>query len=132
MDPKEHYKLGESLSGFRNDGVCIITSGQITHNLRAMMGNNSTLNKELHAGNLAFTEWFKTIINSTAMTKEDKKEALVNWLTAPGARDAHPREEHFMTFIVAMGAANGNVPETTLDTWAPGIDCMAFINLLWE
>ncbi|TAF81683.1 MAG: dioxygenase, partial [Curvibacter sp.] len=32
-------------------------------------------------------------------------EALVNWESAPAARICHPREEHLLPLMVAVGAA---------------------------
>ena len=129
MDPAQHYKLGQVLSSFREDNIAIISSGQITHNMRALMGGG---NPSVKAGNHAFVEWFKTVMNDPDMTTEERRDALINWTKAPGARDTHPREEHLMPYIVAAGAAEGEIPETILDTWAEGIDCMAFINLMWS
>jgi len=34
-----------------------------------------------------------------------REAALVNWAQMPGARQAHPREEHLLPLLVCAGAA---------------------------
>lgn len=43
-----------------------------------------------------------------AVTKHkgaDRAQLLSNWSSAPGARNAHPREEHLLPLMVVAGAA---------------------------
>ena len=43
----------------------------------------------------------------------ERTRALANWETAPAARVAHPREEHLLPLMVALGAAEGDAAKRT-------------------
>ena len=36
---------------------------------------------------------------------DERAQQLINWSSAPAARIAHPREEHLIPLMVAVGAA---------------------------
>ena len=38
----------------------------------------------------------------------DRERLLIEWEKAPAARRAHPREEHLLPLMVAVGAASGD------------------------
>ena len=55
-----------------------------------------------------FMEW------NPADTWNRMEAWLRAWHTAPGVRDAHPREEHLIPLMVAAGAAGGDVGKRML------------------
>ncbi len=99
LDPQEHLALGRTLASLRDEGVLIIGSGLSYHNLRAF----GPIAKKPSA---AFDSWLDA---SLAKTGAARSAALVAWQRAPSARQAHPREEHLLPLMVAIGAAEQDV-----------------------
>ena len=96
LNPAEHLALGRALAPLRDEGVLIIGSGLSYHNLRA-------LGPAGKAPSAAFDQWLQdTLIEATPV---ERSIQLVNWEKAPAARHAHPREEHLIPLMVAVGAA---------------------------
>jgi aromatic ring-opening dioxygenase catalytic subunit (LigB family) len=99
LDPAEHLALGRALAPLRDEGVLIVGSGLSYHNLSAL-GPAGT------APSAAFDAWLQnTLLDSSAADRDHK---LVAWEQAPAARLAHPREEHLLPLMVAVGAAEGD------------------------
>jgi aromatic ring-opening dioxygenase catalytic subunit (LigB family) len=95
-DPLEHILAGRALAPLRDEGVLIIGSGLSYHNLRQFgpAGRDAS-----HA----FDGWLRHTLLDLA--PEERAAALLRWSEAPGARAAHPREDHLMPLFVALGAA---------------------------
>jgi aromatic ring-opening dioxygenase catalytic subunit (LigB family) len=100
LDPQEHLAAGRALAALRKEGVLIIGSGSSYHNLR-MLGPES---KEPSA---AFDDWLQRTVEGK--NASERSAALLSWETAPSARVAHPREEHLLPLMVAVGAAEQDV-----------------------
>lgn len=93
-----HLQLGEALAPLPDEGVLVIGSGHVTHNLRDWMTRRSVAQLAGYA--VQFSEW----LNERLMRGEH--EQLLAWRDrAPAAARAHPTEEHFMPLFVALGAA---------------------------
>jgi len=104
LDPAAHLAAGRALAPLRDEGVLIVGSGNSYHNLtrmmRAMRGGEAG---EVHG--LAFDRWLTGAV--TRSDPEERNTLLAQWTVAPGARDAHPREEHLIPIHVAAGADRG-------------------------
>jgi aromatic ring-opening dioxygenase catalytic subunit (LigB family) len=50
----------------------------------------------------AFDGWLR---ETMAMDPDPRESRLIAWERAPAARAAHPREEHLIPLMVAVGAA---------------------------
>jgi aromatic ring-opening dioxygenase catalytic subunit (LigB family) len=96
LNPAEHLALGRALAPLRDDGVLIVGSGLSYHNLRA-------LGPAGKAPSAAFDQWLQDTL--VAASPVERSIQLVNWEKAPAARHAHPREEHLIPLMVAVGAA---------------------------
>jgi len=96
LDPEAHVAAGRALAPLRNEGVVIVGSGLSYHNLR-MLGPES---KEPSA---EFDDWLRRVLEGANL--EDRTGALASWELAPSARIAHPREDHLLPLMVAVGAA---------------------------
>lgn len=93
-----HLALGQAIAGLRDDGVLIIGSGHMTHNLRDWFYPDRLGADAGYA--VKFRDWIDQRIHS------HDTDALQNWeQKAPYARRAHPSVEHFMPLFVALGAA---------------------------
>lgn len=101
-DAAYHFALGRALAGLRDQGILIIGTGAATHNLGLFFkaGGPPPLDAPIAPWAREFTDWIA-----------DRAEAgdtasLVDYRAkAPHAVMAHPRDDHFLPFFVALGAA---------------------------
>lgn len=96
LDPAQHLALGRALAPLRDEGVLIVGSGLSYHNLRQ-------LGPGARAPSAAFDGWLQETLVDTAPNQRSQR--LLEWAKAPAARLAHPREEHLIPLMVAVGAA---------------------------
>ncbi len=98
-----HIALGRALEPLRDEGVLIIGSGSLTHNLWELSRNRTEVNADAQDWVVAFTEWVaEKVENGDA-------DAIANYRDqAPFAKENHPRDEHFLPLPFAMGAGGGN------------------------
>jgi aromatic ring-opening dioxygenase catalytic subunit (LigB family) len=96
LDPALHLRIGRLLKPLRDEGVLIIGSGLSYHNLRRFDPGASAPSK-------AFDDWLQR--NLLEAEPSDRTQSLVEWEQAPMARFAHPREDHLIPLMVAVGAA---------------------------
>ena len=99
-DPLEHIRIGQALAPLRDEGVLIIGSGLTYHNMHGFGRDESTV--------VALA--FERFLNSAIQQKDGGKrnEMLAHWEDAPGARMAHPREDHLLPLMVVAGAAGND------------------------
>lgn len=97
MDPATLLALGRALAPLRQEGVLIVGSGFLTHNLRLIdWGPNA----QVPAWAVEFDAWGEDVL------QRQDVDALVAYRDrAPGVRLALPTHEHFVPVLVAMGAA---------------------------
>lgn len=97
-DPAHHYRLGRALAPLRDARVLILGSGNLTHNLRhfAMLQGASAPPDYVPA----FQGWVHE-----RLAEADIPALLAYRNRAPGAELAHPTDEHWLPFYVALGAA---------------------------
>ena len=108
----ELFELGATLSPLQQQGVLIIGSGSLTHNLREF---NPQYRGEPISWAVEFDEWIKT----TLLNKDI--DALLNWeVVAPQAKRNHPTPEHFRPLIIATGAGNQDAVSFPLDGFQYG------------
>ena len=96
FDPELHLKLGRALAPLRDDDILIIGSGLSYHNLREIR----TIGSEPSA---LFDAWLQKVLVHDPVSQ--RSDALCQWENAPAARRAHPREDHLLPLMVAVGAA---------------------------
>jgi len=101
MEPKALFALGRALTPLRREGVLVVGSGFLTHNMR-------TLDPRPGAPTPAwageFDAWASEVIG-----RRDVDALLDYRQRAPGVRQALPTHEHFVPVIVAAGAAADQV-----------------------
>jgi len=108
LDPRTLFEIGRRLAPLRDDGTLIVGSGFTTHNLR-WFAPGAPADATPPTASAEFDHWAQE-----AMAAGDL-DALLDFLVkAPGAREAHPRTEHFAPLFVSLGAAyestGGSVP----------------------
>lgn len=99
LDPELHLALGRMLAPLREEGVLIVGSGLSYHNLRVM----DPRAKEPSA---VFDAWLQDAL--VGHSAAERSAMLARWAAAPAARLAHPREDHLIPLMVAVGAAEGD------------------------
>ena len=101
QSPAQQFALGAALQALRQDGVLVLGTGSITHNLgRVFGGGRMPANDapELRESR-EFRDWM--LARSTALDWP----ALFDYRRqAPFAVDMHPSDEHLLPWFVAAGA----------------------------
>ena len=110
LDPQRHFEIGAALAPLRQQGVLIIGSGLSYHNVGALMGRVGP------KGAAEFDAWLTETMQAAPATRN---AALMRWSEAPGARLAHPREEHLVPIFVSAGAASN---EAAIKTYADEVN----------
>ncbi|GMG99875.1 hypothetical protein Nepgr_001715 [Nepenthes gracilis] len=94
-DGTYHYNMGRALAPLKEEGVLIFGSGSATHNLRTLRFDGT-----LAPWAVEFDKWLEEALLNGRYEDVNRYEE-----TAPNARLAHPRPDHFYPLHVAMGAA---------------------------
>lgn len=96
--PRAHLAMGAALRPLADEGVLIIGSGHVTHNLGDWFRSRGGTQPLPYV--VAFAEWLHQQLTA------GEREALLDYRTTqPDAVRAHPTEEHFLPLFVALGAA---------------------------
>ncbi len=95
--PAYHYKLGQELRKLREEGILILGSGNLVHNLRQINWDEKA---RPHPWALEFDQWTKEKLSA----RDD--EALVNqFLESEAGRLSVPTTEHYLPLLYVLGAA---------------------------
>lgn len=105
-DPAKHIALGRTLAPLRDEGVLILGSGMSFHSFRSWRTGTSLKDSQ------PFDAWLKVAATSEP---EMRDKQLTDWVSAPGARVAHPREDHLLPLMVVAGAAGHDLGRVTYD-----------------
>ena len=93
--PEQHFIIGQALDGLRHDGVLILGSGGLVHNLDSLLPEGSPPANWAQS----FDEWLFDRLESRSLQK------LFNFTSESElAHLAHPTNEHLMPLFVSMGA----------------------------
>lgn len=97
LDAGRAWAFGQALAPLADEGVLIIGSGSLTHNLYEFRSGHGQ--EEAYAAE--FAAWVRE-----AVEQGDRARLLRTLDEAPQARRAHPTAEHFWPLLVAAGAAD--------------------------
>lgn len=119
LDPLEHLAMGRALAPLRDEEVLIIGSGLSYHNLRAF-------GPAAKVPSAAFDQWLGHVLSAPP---EQRTAGLMAWEAAPSARQAHPREEHLLPLMVALGAAEADSATRVYheDNFVGGVSASSFM-----
>lgn len=92
------FALGQALAPLAQEGVLVIGSGSLTHNLYEFRSGQAQVASYAQE----FSAWVRQ-----AVQDGDTARLLQTLRTAPHAARAHPTTEHFLPLLVAAGAASG-------------------------
>jgi 4,5-DOPA dioxygenase extradiol len=121
LGARHHLELGRALAPLCDEGVLVLGSGGIVHNLGELDWEGRAARPLPWAE--AFSDWMAKKAADGAI------DELADYRTlAPLAELAHPTEDHIVPFFVALGA--GGLPtrrvELGFDMGSLGMDCYAF------
>jgi len=98
--PQDVYALGAALRSLRSQGVLVVGSGSMTHNLAEFFGGA----REPAPYVLAFSRWIEA-----ALGRGDLPALLAYREQAPHAERAHPTDDHVLPLFFALGAAGDDL-----------------------
>jgi 4,5-DOPA dioxygenase extradiol len=100
LDPAGHLALARGLAPLRREGVLILGSGNLTHNLR-------WLRERAEAGEPFDTPpWAARFDAATAAALSRRDDAfLLSALDTDDGKQAHPTPDHYYPLLYALGAA---------------------------
>ncbi len=112
LGPAHHHALGLALAPLRDEGVLVIGSGSITHNLHDFGAGYSEARQAPYVR--PFIDWIERKL------ADGDLDALLDYRRqAPFAERAHPTDEHLLPLFVALGAAGARTHAQRIDA---GID----------
>lgn len=106
--PTSSLQIGQALAALRDQGVAIMASGSLTHNLGEFRGTKQTLA-------LPYVHSFAAWVREQVRARE-VNDLLAYRQLAPEALRAHPTEDHFLPLFVAMGSSHADDQVTMLTT----------------
>lgn len=99
--PAEVAAMGAALRPLREEGVLLLGSGSMTHNLGEFFSRTGSGGA---TGDTAYVERFARWVEQ-AVVSGDRAGLLDYRSRAPDAARAHPEEDHFLPLFFALGAA---------------------------
>jgi 4,5-DOPA dioxygenase extradiol len=97
LDPETHFRIGEALRPLRDDGVLILGSGNIVHNLREIQWDESA----------AAASWaleFDGRIRAALEARDTKAVMAASRASDTASRKSVPTREHYLPLVPVMGA----------------------------
>ena len=108
--PEQHYAIGQALAPLRDEGVLILGSGNIVHNLR-------------HWRDSAAQDWvagFDGFVVGRIVARDH--QSVIDYLSHPMAKSAAPDWDHFVPLLYVLGAQGEGEVATWLNrALIPGI-----------
>jgi len=106
LSAEAHLEVGRKLSVLRREGVLIVASGNVVHNLAYAM-------RSMSLGDSTVPEWASQFDERARKALFDRdQETLCSLVELPVGRLAHPVPDHWMPLMVAYGASSGDDPLT--------------------
>jgi 4,5-DOPA dioxygenase extradiol len=127
--PAQQLAFGAALQGLTDDGVLVLGTGSITHNLRRVFSRHAIAETGEGLPEAADSKAFRDWMHERALARD--WTALADYRArAPHAADMHPTDEHLLPFHVAAGAGGRDaVPVRLHDSvtfGCLGMDAYAF------
>jgi 4,5-DOPA dioxygenase extradiol len=113
-----HYEIGQRLSSLRDEGVLLLGSGNVVHNLRRV-------NWDADPGGYPWAVAFNDQLRS-ALTRDDHQVAIDYAAVGDAARLSVPTPEHYLPLLYVLGA---RAPDDRISFPTDGIE-MGSISML--
>jgi 4,5-DOPA dioxygenase extradiol len=100
----EHLEIGRALAPLREEGVLLMASGNIVHNLRHAF-------TAMHRGETATPDWAQRFDADVGAALEQHDGAfLARSVQGDAGRVAHPTPDHYLPLLYAAGATGRDDP----------------------
>jgi len=96
--PAYHFELGRKLAALREQGIMIVASGNVVHNLRMVRWQDEA---EPYAWASSFNDYVRENLNWEG---EAEQHPLVNFMRHEGAALSNPTPEHYLPLLYVLGA----------------------------
>ncbi|UXH76504.1 dioxygenase family protein [Roseateles amylovorans] len=106
LDAERAWAFGTALAPLADEGVMVIGSGSLTHNLFEFM--HRAVEDEPYVRQ--FTDWVRD-----AVLRGDHARLRRTLTEAPHARRAHPTDEHFLPLLIAAAASQASHDVRVID-----------------
>lgn len=98
-DPETHYRVGRALKSLRDEGVLLIGSGNIVHNLKEIQWDES-------ASPYAWATEFDSKIKKALEERDEKTLIGASRASDLASRKSVPTREHFLPLMPILGASD--------------------------
>jgi 4,5-DOPA dioxygenase extradiol len=120
-DPQSLFEMGQKPEALREEGIMIICSGNVVHNLRLV-------NWRMRDGE-KWADDFDVLVRNLIEKKD--YEAIVNFPRLKDWQKAIPTTEHFFPLLVALGAAGKDSKVTVWNEYRE-LGSMSMTSYLFE
>ena len=96
-NPKQHFEFASKLTELRKNGVLILGSGNVVHNLRTISWNEKAAPEEWAN---SYHEWVKQNV-----LKRNWNPLIDSFLSVENGRLAVPTTEHYLPLLYCLGSA---------------------------
>jgi 4,5-DOPA dioxygenase extradiol len=125
LSVSQHIELAKSLAELRDEGVLILASGNLVHNLRDAFTRMQT-------GRYETPDWaqrFDATLTSV-LTQHDTPTLVSLYPDSSDGRLSHPSPDHYLPLLYAYGAAGksdeASFPVTGFDAGSLSMRCVVF------
>ena len=101
-----HFEMGRKLATLRDQGVMIVASGNVVHNLRMVRWGGGD---DIYPWASSFNQFVR---ENLASQSEAEAHPLVNFMQHEGARLSNPTPEHYLPLLYVLGARQPDEPVT--------------------
>jgi 4,5-DOPA dioxygenase extradiol len=124
LDPRGHLELAKSLSALRDDGVLILGSGNVTHNLGDAIGR-------MQSGDVSTPAWATCFDEATKRALLDRDErAMAALRDTNDGPVAHPSPDHLLPLLYTFAATTKDDP-VRFTSEAFDLGSISMRNVIW-
>ncbi len=101
LDAQRHLELGRSLAALRDEGVLVVGSGNVVHNLRDAFGR-------MQSGDVRTPDWARRFDDTVAemLRQRDERALLAAVPATADGRMSHPTPDHWLPLLYAYAATD--------------------------
>lgn len=102
LEPRQHHHLARSLTALRDEGVLVLGSGNITHNLRDAVSRMQRPDPDTPQWAMRFDAEVKRAV------QQHDHDAVLSLQDSDDGRRAHPSPDHLWPLLYAIAATDGS------------------------